>query len=208
MSIKKRCRQCGKKKSLSRFHADQKGRHGVRGSCRKCENARKRESYRANISNEERKAHKILNAARQRARKRGADFSIAIEDVMPQIHLGACSVTGIPFNYESPGHGIRNPYGPSIDRIDSSKGYTPDNIRIVIFALNLMLADFGDEVFEHVAKTYLRERKKNGDNKLDNFAAKKSKAPSLSRHGKAPGVGSKHGRGSKRTRDARTLQGK
>lgn len=43
-----------------------------------------------------------------------------------------CAITGIEFIYDIP----RGPFKPSIDRIDSTKGYTLDNIQIVCWIYN------------------------------------------------------------------------
>lgn len=53
----------------------------------------------------------------------------------------------------------RDPYGPSFDRIDCSKGYTPENTRIVILAINIMLADWGTDVFEAVVSQYQQHQR-------------------------------------------------
>ncbi len=39
-------------------------------------------------------------------------------------------------------------------RIDSSKGYEKGNVRIVVFAANVMMLDWGLDVFEKVSKEY------------------------------------------------------
>ena len=40
-------------------------------------------------------------------------------------------------------------FAPSIDRIDSSKGYTPDNIQIVCCAYNMGKKNMSDDDFEN-----------------------------------------------------------
>ena len=54
---------------------------------------------------------------------KGREFTISIEDiVIPSV----CPILCVPIER------IRNsPYAPSIDRIDSSAGYTPDNIMVM-----------------------------------------------------------------------------
>ena len=49
---------------------------------------------------------------------------------------GACNQTGIPFvlSYKS---GVSNPWRPSIDRIDATKGYTQGNVQLVCQIYNL-----------------------------------------------------------------------
>lgn len=69
-----------------------------------------------------------------------------------------CAVTRIPFNVVMPPRGM-NPYTPSIDRIDASRGYTLDNIRIVIFGLNVMMLDWGEDTFHRIAWAYISTRR-------------------------------------------------
>ena len=51
--------------------------------------------------------------------------------------------TGIRFYAEFDVTGRFHPYAPSLDRIDPKRGYTPDNVRLVVFAINTMLLDWG-----------------------------------------------------------------
>ena len=50
----------------------------------------------------------------------------------------------------------QNPFGPSLDRKDSAKGYTMDNARVVAWGLNCALNDFGEDVFSEIAMAYVR----------------------------------------------------
>lgn len=59
----------------------------------------------------------------------------------------SCAVTGIPFVYDVPGH----PLMPSLDRIDSSKGYTADNVRLVCWAVNCAASTWGLEAYLAIA---------------------------------------------------------
>lgn len=46
--------------------------------------------------------------------------------------------------------GRRNPYGISLDRINSAQGYTIDNVRLVLIWINNVFADYGDTVMRHI----------------------------------------------------------
>lgn len=89
------------------------------------------------------------------ARKRdGYELTRQEEQALIARCQGCCEVTGLPFRPPSEQYS-RNPYGPSLDRIDSSKGYTPDNVRIVCVAANLAMNEWGEEVLSRIAKAYV-----------------------------------------------------
>lgn len=67
---------------------------------------------------------------------------------------GRCELTGIKFSF-SPYGGKRAPFAPSFDRIDASKPYTPSNIRVVCFAVNVALNQWGEDVFRSICTSYL-----------------------------------------------------
>lgn len=66
-----------------------------------------------------------------------------------------CALTGIPFYLPNSSQSSKNPFAPSIDRINCTKGYTKSNVRLVVFAVNAMLMDWGEPVFKKVAEAYL-----------------------------------------------------
>ena len=199
---KKTCCRCGKKKKLEKFRVDRRRQDGRRGACAKCEREGDKARYYDFYSDKEKRARRVLDAAKQRARKREREFTITVADIMDQIDAGVCSLTGLPFSYDRVEPGRRNPYAPSIDRIDSSGGYTPDNIRVVCFAINMMLADFGAEVFEPVAKAYFKEASNGKPHKSKRKVPKKAAKP---RHRPKDGVGDQRRERDQRVRPNRAV---
>ena len=68
--------------------------------------------------------------------------------IYEKIEKGFCEVTGIPFDLVSEtrkGVHAKNPWVPSIDRTDSSKPYTKDNVKIVVFMYNVCKSEFSHE---------------------------------------------------------------
>ena len=100
---------------------------------------------------------RALPAAKHRAKKRGMAFDLTEEWVFKQMERQdfKCALTGIPFLADEVGYRVRA-FAPSLDRIDNAFGYTPDNVRIVVFGINAMLSDWGEEVFRRIAEGYRR----------------------------------------------------
>ncbi len=81
----------------------------------------------------------LLKQAKERAKNRGFDFDLVLEDiVIPSV----CPIMGIPLKYII---GEYSDYSPSIDRIDSTKGYTKDNIWVISSIANRMKWDADKE---------------------------------------------------------------
>jgi hypothetical protein len=102
------------------------------------------------------KLSRSVKEARRRAAKSGAPYDIDEEWVLSEVRRleFRCAVTSIPFYSTCRAFSRINPYAPSLDRIDPKGGYTKDNVRIVVLALNIMLMDWGHDVFEYVVNRY------------------------------------------------------
>lgn len=98
--------------------------------------------------------------SRKNAKTRSLDFALSRDDVLAiwQRSGGTCEVSGLKFDLMNPGGYRRRPFAPSIDRIDSTKGYTIDNCRLVVLILNLAINEFGEDVFAKAATAFLRHR--------------------------------------------------
>lgn len=93
----------------------------------------------------------LIATTRTRARKKGLEFNLEpyADEIQKRIDKGFCELTGEPFDL-SPG---RRHNSPSLDRIDCSKGYTYDNVRIVLHLMNQALGEWGEDVlFEVMSK--------------------------------------------------------
>jgi hypothetical protein len=95
----------------------------------------------------------LYSIAKSRAKNNNRDFTITLEDLknIAKQCDNRCMLTGIDFDFAKTDDCFRRPFTPSIDRIDSNLGYTPDNIRLVCTAVNLALNDFGLEILLKIA---------------------------------------------------------
>lgn len=77
------------------------------------------------------------------ARKRGHEFSLTRDFVLGLLqNATTCPYTGVPFDYALLSKGTRNPWAPSLDRIDSTKGYVPGNVEITSVWWNTAKSDW------------------------------------------------------------------
>lgn len=81
----------------------------------------------------------MLRNVKNRAKRLGLEFSLTRADVpVPEF----CPVFGVKLEW---GHGkvsgFFSPASPSVDRMDSSKGYTPDNVRVICWEANMLKRD-------------------------------------------------------------------
>ena len=117
------CKKCGIWKPRSEFHAHAMCKGGMNTVCKEC-----RKTVSKNQWKNKTYIQKIYDRAKTRATRKGREFNIEIEDiVIPDL----CPVFGVPLVEETE-------YAPSIDRIDSSKGYIKGNIQIISRRANLL----------------------------------------------------------------------
>ena len=85
-----------------------------------------------------------FHSAKHKAFKKCLNFDLTVRWIEKKIINGYCEATGISFNNE-----INSPFIASIDRKDSTKGYTKDNCWIVCWFFNCMKMDYDiDKLFE------------------------------------------------------------
>ena len=128
--------------------------------CKDCENEKgkvaklkRREYY---LTQERQRQHKkrqtpegraygLWNNAKGRAKEKGWEFTIKLEAIEKVLSDGVCQVSGIPFDLSSEGYKQSMPFAPSLDRRDSSKGYTAENVQVVCWIYNMAKQAWGHE---------------------------------------------------------------
>lgn len=95
--------------------------------------------------------YRMIERARYRNRRKGIPVAIGINDLRAIAKRcgGRCEVTGR--RLEDSG-----PFRPSLDRIDPSLGYVPDNVRIVCLITNTAMLHYGESAFAELAIAYCR----------------------------------------------------
>lgn len=102
------------------------------------------------------RAKLLLFFATRRARDAGLNFELSESEVSEKIMRGRCEATGLPFDLEpGPFRHHANPWAPSLDRRDSSKGYTPDNVQVVCAAYNYAKSEWSVDVLLRLARAII-----------------------------------------------------
>lgn len=103
----------------------------------------------------------IFQECASRAKKTKKEFSLTLLWVEKKLAAGICEQTGIPFSlkrgHTDPING-RNKYFPSIDRIDSSFGYTETNCQMVCTIYNIAKADWTNIDVLEMAKALIKHK--------------------------------------------------
>ncbi len=97
----------------------------------------------------------IYRSARFSAKVKNLEFTITPFELVEIANSsnGKCMLTGIKWSiYEQGGKAGKRVWAPSLDRIDSNKGYTKNNCRLVCCAVNIALSDLGDNVLIKIAQ--------------------------------------------------------
>lgn len=104
--------------------------------CRSCYNEKSREYNKkyttTNKTYRKRRLESILySGAKARAARKGLKFDLEIEDIIiPE----QCPVFGVPL--ERAEGGIPADNSPTLDRLDSSKGYVKENVQVISWKAN------------------------------------------------------------------------
>ncbi len=126
--------------------------------CRSCSNTRVA-NYRSTWWG---KSAEIYHSAKDRSKALNRDFDLTREWIFERLVKCdfKCEASGIELVSDTRGTGVgfANRYGASLDRIDSKRGYTKDNVRIVAIRMNIALGDLTDEQFEEFAIGFLTKR--------------------------------------------------
>ena len=135
----KYCHGCDSIHPTTEFHSDKSQQDGLQSNCKKIKSQQQRKcksTYDGFIKNN-------FKDLRHNAKRRNIQVDITIQDVynLYKQQNGLCAILNIQMTYESIERGtttqhIINKLNVSVDRIDSSKCYTKDNIQLVCAIIN------------------------------------------------------------------------
>lgn len=143
----KKCIMCNEIKDAEHFGSNKNNSDGLNSYCKACENIRIK--ARKDKQTPEQFLRNLYNNARHRTKKSGKPFELVFDDVMNlwNEQRGLCALTGVQMTHKSAGL-----YNGSIDRIDSSKEYTVDNIQMVSVIAQIIKQDNDMETLKLLMK--------------------------------------------------------
>lgn len=154
VSLTKQCSKCGLVKDITAFTKSKRGIYGTRPECKDCEKVYRKliahstkmrmKSYR---SIPEVRAKQLFRNAKDRAIKNSIPFTLTMKRIENALSFGKCERTGIKFEFNQKENQFFNPYSPSVDKVDPTKGYTDDNVKIVVDIYNRGKGQNTDEEF-------------------------------------------------------------
>jgi hypothetical protein len=98
------------------------------------------------------RALKLINNARKRSKLKNIEIDLPVEWLEEKLINNECEITKLPFDLSKPDKHTRRYNAPSLDRIDKTKGYTPDNTRLVLWLVNCALSEYGSDTVLPVLK--------------------------------------------------------
>ena len=104
----------------------------------------------------------LWSATQHRAKDRNLEFDLDIDWIKNRLIF--CEVTGIAFELRdmevksTTNYSNRKPLTPSIDKIDSTKGYTKDNCRVVCWWYNLAKSNWDDDTVERIVRAWVKNK--------------------------------------------------
>ena len=112
------------------------------------------------------RAVKLGKDSRYSAKIKGRAHELSVDYIEKLLRENPnCQATGIPLCYEShiPEKAL---FAPSLDRTDSNKGYTKDNVKLVCWAYNQMKSDNHEDLILKIADGIRKIRNNNGRNSI------------------------------------------
>ncbi len=120
----------------------------------------------------------LFNAAKGKHVQRNLDFSLDYMDVLKEVRRGTCAATGLPLvNVRTERFERTHPFRASLDRIDNSRGYTPDNVRVVSKIFNTAKFCWTDADVMKMAEAFVKRNDAAMARVLDEYLGRQGELP-------------------------------
>lgn len=163
------CKTCQRWLPETKFNRDNTNLHNNRGGlctqCKDCQRARYYKERQRILSDDFLALRYKLNCALKGTRRRSKEKDSYNElDLEFLLYLwnkqkGKCALTGLTMTYKF--YEGRVNTNLSIDRIDSSKGYTKDNVQLVCMVANQMKNDLSQDELLRICELIIKNQNEN-----------------------------------------------
>ena len=154
----KQCFKCKQTKPINDFSFQKKAKDVRFSYCKICKNKCDAELRTTPLG----RAKKLINNINKKNGKRAnLKKTLTVTNILPALESGYCQLTGLPFDFYPTKDTYKNSHAPSLDRIDSQKGYTKENCRIVLVAVNDALGEYDDNDMLPILKALVKGLEKN-----------------------------------------------
>lgn len=145
----KKCFKCKESKELSLFFKHVLTTDGYHSWCKNCCKIANQHSRKKLNSTIEGRARVFLRNAERAAKSRGHVFALTLENIVDcwRLQNSICAYSGRQMTLDA-----GKLETVSIERIDSSLGYTPENTILVCQAINRLKSDFDFDKFYELCK--------------------------------------------------------
>lgn len=92
----------------------------------------------------------LVTSAKSRSLKKGLPFDLDVQWIAEKIKNGKCEVTGLDFTLDK----SKGAFAPSLDQIIPGKGYTKDNVQVVVFIYNTCKGGFDAKDIDLFVRTF------------------------------------------------------
>lgn len=153
---KKRKYELTEEENIRRLELARQARKKITPEQKKEIYLKNKERHRAQKADPKYFGTKECRALRDRAKYKELKFNLTPKYLQKLFDNceGKCSVTKLPFDMQMGKGKNRNPFRPSVDRIDSSKGYVKNNVQIVLAVVNTMKMDYTDDILHPVIRAW------------------------------------------------------
>lgn len=137
MSATKKCTKCKLELPTGSFNKNSQQKSGFSCYCKKCTKLKNKVKYTKLSSDHEWKLSQTLRASKVRAGVKGLEHTLTFEQLKLLYPIdNKCPIFGIELSW-----GFPKDNSPSLDRIDSSKGYTFENCQFISNKANRFKSD-------------------------------------------------------------------
>jgi len=163
MNTCKTCRVCGEIRLLNEFVKNKQSVGGYTHRCKSCEKLWRQEHYKNNTKritarnktyreengpwynkSIEHRLRYTIQCGVIRAKKKNIEWNLSLLFLLKlwEKQKMMCAYSGVPLTFED-----NHPHTISLDRLDSSKGYTEDNVQLVCTIVNYIKQRFDEQSF-------------------------------------------------------------